>query len=94
MSGGICQSGHFLNKKSNCSICPICEQERKQKIGFFSHFSAPARRALEANKIDSPDKLACLTEKELLKLHGIGKSSIPIFRDLLHLHQLTFKRND
>lgn len=72
-----CDKGHQFIKKSGCLSCPICENERKPKDHFMSALSAPARRALENNGISTLDHLATMSEKEVLQLHGMGKSSIP-----------------
>ena len=58
----------------------------------FSILSAPAQRALTNEGIDSVQKLAQYSEKELLQLHGIGKTSIPKLNSLLEKHHLTFKK--
>ena len=58
---------------------------------FLSALSAPARRALENNGIKSIDALSKFTEKEILKLHGIGKSAIPILKIELAKNGLAFK---
>ncbi|MGE8206983.1 hypothetical protein ACQKP0_20950 [Heyndrickxia sp. NPDC080065] len=47
----ICDKGHKYYKSSDCSTCPICEQERKPEKGFLALLSAPARRALENNGV-------------------------------------------
>ncbi len=44
---------------------------------------APARRALANAKITSLQQLSAYTEHELLKLHGFGKSSLPIIHEQL-----------
>ncbi len=76
-----CSKGHQFNKTSACPVCPICEKEKEEF--FIPKLSAPARRALENAGIDSLEKLATYSEKELLKLHGIGKSAIPVLRGFL-----------
>ena len=73
----ICKKGHQYCKSSDCSICPICEQEHKPKEGFLSLLSAPARRALENNRIKTLKQLSQFSEKEILKFHGMGPGSIP-----------------
>lgn len=87
----ICERGHQFYKISDCPTCPQCERERKPKEGFLSLLSAPARRALENNGITTIEELSKLTEKEVLKFHGIGKSSIPKLKQALKECQLTFK---
>ncbi|GGH54816.1 hypothetical protein GCM10008014_23880 [Paenibacillus silvae] len=86
-----CEKGHTFVKKSDCSTCPKCEAERKPKEGFMSLLSAPVRRALEAEGITTLSKLAEYTEKEILKLHGIGPSSMPTLRKSLEEEGLSFK---
>ncbi len=58
---------------------------------FLSLLGAPARRALENNGIETVDLLAKFSEKEILKFHGIGKSSIPILKRELAKSGLAFK---
>ncbi|MNW69156.1 hypothetical protein D3C74_481000 [compost metagenome] len=57
----------------------------------MSLLSAPVRRALEAEGITTLPKLAEYTEREILKLHGIGPSSMPILRKSLEEEGLSFK---
>lgn len=78
-------------KTSDCPTCPICERARKPERGFLSKLSAPAMRALENAGIDSLEKLASYSEKELLELHGLGKSSIPVLKNELATVGLAFK---
>ena len=85
-----CENGHNYYKSSDCPTCPICEAERKPKAGFLSLLSAPARRALENADITSLAKLSKYTEKDILKLHGIGKTTIPKLKEALVAENLTF----
>lgn len=62
-----------------------------QKNDFLSSLSAPARRALENNGIKTLKQLSKYSEKEILKFHGIGKSSIPKLVAALKEDGLTFK---
>jgi len=78
-----CRRGHIFYKSSNCPICPICEKEKPKATGFLSMLSAPARRALENAGISTLKKLAAKSEKELLQLHGFGKTSLPILKKAL-----------
>ncbi|MGF9697917.1 RNA polymerase alpha subunit C-terminal domain-containing protein [Paenibacillus sp. MABNR03] len=87
-----CEHGHTHYKKSDCPTCPICESERKPKEGFLALLSAPARRALENEGITTLQKLSEYTEKEILKLHGIGPSAIPKLRQALEGEGLSFTR--
>ena len=65
---------------------------KKLSDNFLSLLGAPARRALENSGIDTLKKLSAFTEKEILKLHGIGKSSIPILSNALKEKGLSFKK--
>ena len=87
-----CNKGHKYYKSSDCPTCPICEQERKPDNGFFSLLSAPARRALENNNINSLQKLSAFSEKEILQLHGMGPASLPKLRSALNEIGLSFKK--
>jgi hypothetical protein len=86
----VCPKGHHYFKSSDCPVCPVCEQERKPTTGFLSLLSAPARRALEHANINSLQKLSKQTEKEILALHGIGPSTMPILREALKIVGLSF----
>lgn len=61
---------------------------------FLSLLGAPARRALENNGIFTLQKLSTFTEAEILKLHGLGPSSIPLLRTALKKEALSFKSSD
>lgn len=64
---------------------------RKPKEGFLSLLSAPARRALEHYGITTEAELSKYSEKEILKLHGIGPASLPKLRAALEDKGLSFK---
>jgi len=64
----------------------------KLSPGIFEALSAPARRGLENAGIRDANKLAGYTEKEILQLHGIGKSSLPILRKALGKSGLSFRK--
>ncbi|WP_338592586.1 RNA polymerase alpha subunit C-terminal domain-containing protein [Paenibacillus sp. Y5S-9] len=87
-----CEQGHSYYKKSDCPTCPTCEAERKPTEGFLALLSAPARRALENEGITTLQQLAEYTEKEILKLHGIGPSAMPKLRNALEEEGLSFKK--
>ncbi|MCH1638601.1 RNA polymerase alpha subunit C-terminal domain-containing protein [Paenibacillus timonensis] len=87
----ICPKGHTYYKSSDCPTCPACEQERKPEADFLLRLSAPARRALEANGVTTLEKLAGLSEQEVLQFHGMGPSSIPKLREALHAKGFRFK---
>lgn len=86
-----CKLGNKYTKSSDCPTCPVCEKERKPKDQFLSLLSAPARRALESNAILTVEKLSHYSEKELLQLHGLGPSSLPILKKVLLENGLEFK---
>lgn len=88
----VCANGHRYYKSSNCPACPICEQERKPKEGFLSQLAAPARRALESNGITTLEQLSQYSEAEILKLHGIGPSSLPKLKEALKAMQQSFRK--
>ena len=58
---------------------------------FLLQLSAPARRALENNGITTLQKLSEYSEKEILKMHGIGPASLSKFRNVLSDENLLFK---
>lgn len=58
---------------------------------FLTLLAAPARRALENKGIKTLEQLSKFSEGEILKLHGMGKSSIPKLRSALMAHSLSFK---
>lgn len=57
---------------------------------MLSKMSHPARSALLHEGIDSYVKLAQLSEKEFLSLHGIGKASLPVVNHYLKMNRLSF----
>lgn len=87
----ICEKGHKFYKTSECKSCPACDKENKPNSGFLSKLSAPARNALVFEGIDTLEKLSNYTEKEILKLHGIGPASLPIMKTYLKEEGLSFK---
>ncbi|MBK9508455.1 MAG: hypothetical protein IPO04_02790 [Cytophagaceae bacterium] len=87
----ICEKGHRYFKSSDCPVCPQCDSEKKPDSGFLSKLVAPARRALENSGLNTLEKLSGYSEKEILNLHGIGKSSIPVLKLELEKAGLGFK---
>jgi predicted RecB family nuclease len=87
-----CKNGHEFHKNSACNTCPVCESKHKLNDNFLSMLFAPARRALENNGITTLEQLSKYTEKEILKLHGMGNSSIPKLQNILSKNNLTFKK--
>ena len=68
----ICSIGHRYYKSTDCPTCPYCEAAKKPKNGFLSLLSAPVRRALENNQIDTLEKLAAWSEKNCLLFMAWG----------------------
>jgi len=85
-----CPNGHQYYKSSDCPVCPECEKQSKPD-GFLSTLSAPARRALETAGITTLQQLATYSEKEILKLHGMGKASLPRLKEALGQEGFGFK---
>lgn len=86
-----CSKGHQYYKSSDCPTCPVCEDARRPKEGFLSLLAAPARRALENAGITAVEQLAEYSEKDLLKLHGLGKTAIPVLKQALAQRGLGLK---
>ncbi|GEM_PF-467830 len=86
-----CNKGHTYYKSSDCPTCPTCEKLKEPASGFLALLSNPARNTLLHYGIDTIQKLAGFTEKEILDLHGMGKASMPILRKALEEKGLTFK---
>lgn len=85
-----CKLGHRFYKSSDCPVCPICEAGQKPKDNFLSLLGAPARRALENAGIKTLQQLSTFSEKEIITLHGIGKTTMPILKRELEKAGLTF----
>lgn len=87
-----CSKGHQYYKTSDCPACPVCENQRKPRTGFLSVISAPARRALEREGIETLQQLSEMTETEILQLHGTGPATLPKLRSALAIAGLSFKK--
>ena len=86
-----CTYGNTYYKSSVCPTCPICEKLNKPDDNFLSSLAAPARRALENNGILTLEDLTKCTKNQVLKFHGMGKSSIPKLEKMLSDKNLNFK---
>lgn len=86
-----CSNGHKFYKSSDCPTCPICEKEKKPKNEFLAQLASPARRALMNEGITTLKQLSKYNEKEILKLHGMGQSSIPKLKKALADAGLAFR---
>lgn len=88
----ICKQGHTFYKSSDCPTCPVCEKQ-KPKSGVFADMASPVRGAFDHKSIKTLKQLSKYTEKEILSMHGIGSSSIPLFKKKLKEAGLAFKSN-
>ena len=88
----ICEKGHRYYKSSDCPTCPVCEAERKPNDRFLELLSAPTRRALEGKGIMTPEQLKDYSEKEILDLHGMGKSAMQTLHGILLARGYSFKQ--
>ena len=86
-----CPNGHQYSKSTACPTCPKCEAARRPAEGLLAALSAPARRALEGAKIRSCTDLSRHSESEILALHGVGPSTMPMLSQQLLAAGLTFR---
>ena len=87
-----CDKGHKYYKSSDCPTCPICERESNIKNNFLATLGAPARRALEREGISTEEKLSKWKKSDILKLHGLGPSTMPKLEKALAESGLSFKK--
>ncbi|GIN10913.1 hypothetical protein J26TS2_07800 [Shouchella clausii] len=87
-----CNKGHNYYKSTDRPSCPTCQRESKPSSGFLSKLSSPARNALIHEGITTLEQLSNFSEKEILKIHGIGPASLPTLSASLEEKQLSFKR--
>ena len=90
----ICSRGHRFTKSSDCPVCPKCWSgyyREKNKGDFPDTLGGPALRALLNAKIFNLPQLAKHTEAEIMELHGMGPSSLPLLRSALKTKKLSFK---
>ncbi len=78
----------------NLEKVKVKKKPAKSNEDFLATLSAPARRALENQKIKTLKQLSSFSEAEILALHGLGKSSLPKLRMALLLKGLSFKKNN
>ncbi len=86
-----CTNGHKYYKSSDCPVCPVCAAADRAEDGFLAGLSGPARSALQAAGITTLGQLSRYSEKEILKLHGMGKKTIPILKQSLSDAGLDFR---
>ena len=87
----VCPNGHIFYKSSECLTCPTCAAATTPESGFLAELSAPARSALEHQGISTLTDLATYSEREILKLHGMGPRSMPTLRNALLRKGLSFR---
>jgi len=88
-----CPIGHKYYKSTDCPTCPVCEAAKKPMDSFLAMLGAPARRALEREGISTEEDLSKYTKSDILKLHGLGPSTIPKLEKALSNKGLSFKKN-
>lgn len=64
----------------------------KAESDIPENIGAPARRALQNQRIDSLAKLSKKTEMQIADLHGMGPKGILILKKALRKKKLTFKK--
>ena len=89
-----CDKGHIYFKSSNCPVCPVCEANKPISYTLWIGLSAPARRALASKGITNVNVLSQFTEAEILELHGMGKSSIPLLKKALVIAGKNFNKKN
>lgn len=87
-----CDKGHIFYKSSNCPVCPVCEAGKPINYTLWIGLAAPARRALASKGITNVNILSQFTEEEILALHGMGKSSIPLLKKALVIAGKDFRK--
>lgn len=55
--------------------------------------AAPARRALEKEKINSLEKLADYSEEEIMQLHGFGRNAMEKLKNYMKENHVSFKND-
>ena len=86
----ICDRGHKFYKSSDCPTCPTCAAQDKPETSFLALLGGPARNALQHAGITTLPQLSQHSEREILKLHGMGPKSLPTLRQALHDAGLAF----
>jgi len=86
-----CPKGHKFTKTTDCPACPTCEAARRPENGLLAVLSAPARRAFERARILDCKDLSRFSESEILGLHGVGPSTLPLLQEQLLAAGLRFR---
>lgn len=67
---------------------------QESEVDFPKAIAQPAMRALKAAGYTQLSQLATVTERDLLKLHGMGPKAVGILRDALAERGLSFAAGD
>jgi len=59
---------------------------------FFVSVSVPVKRALQGIGVNTAYKLSKFSEKEIMSLHGMGPSSLPILKEALEKAGMEFRK--
>lgn len=80
----ICKNGHRFEKTSDCPTCPTCAKNeiRSAYKSGFPKIGSPAYLALKHEGITLSD-LPKYSEKQLLKIHGVGPKAVGILSEFL-----------
>ena len=76
--------------QQNLEMAALKTTKRAKPAHFAAGLSAPAKRALENKGIKTLEQLANYSEADILALHGIGPSALPILRQALAAQELSF----
>lgn len=78
-------------KPPKAAKAPRKSKKTAGSADVFADLGAPARRALAAAGITTPAALSRYSRADILKLHGVGPSSIPRLEQVLKDAGYTFK---
>ncbi|MCW3161695.1 DNA-directed RNA polymerase subunit alpha C-terminal domain-containing protein [Chryseobacterium oryctis] len=74
--------------KSICAVSHVHQGDFLRGI-----IAMPARRALEKEKINSLEKLSDYSEKEIMQMHGFGKTTMEKLKTYMKENNTFFKGN-
>ncbi len=79
---------HVPTTSDSADQTDLAAQTTAMREAFPRGLGAPALRALAAAGLTSLERVATVTESELLRMHGMGPKAVRILRDALRLHGL------